>query len=420
MTVYQSNSNGYCAFKVQSALGSQASGASAEIFRTTGTGGGGKFTKAATESNEVRRDGMRSRGRHGTYKTQGSEGGQLALGAYDTVLQALMRGTYSAADLAITEASVLGGSAAATSITTTTSTIVAAAGSWITQGLRVGDVVRLTGHSTAANNSKDLRITGLTALTITVAETLVLNATPDTAFTVTRPGRVLINPAAGSLVKRYYTWEEHELDIDSSSVYTDVVFGNGKVSMATDGIIMFDAGWWGTGQFTTLSGASAPLFTSPTENTAAAMSVVDATIRLGTSDLVELSSFDLTFDIAANAPSVFGSGAIKYSPDVFTGQMGINLNLTMLRKDLAYVANHVNEDVLSLQILAVENESEPKDFISFYVPNFTLGDVARSGLKKEGGGMTQTIQIPVALVGKDDTGGAFDATMLKIQVSNAS
>jgi hypothetical protein len=419
--VYQSNSNGYCAFKVQSALGSQASGGSAEIFRTTGTGGGGKFTKAATESNEVRRDGMRSRGRHGTYKTQGSQGGQLALGAYDTVFQALMRGTYGTADLAITEASVIGGSAAATSITTTTSTIVAAAGSWITQGLHVGDVIRLTGQATSTtNNSKDLRITGLTALVITVAETLVLNAVADTSFTVTRPGRVLINPAAGSIVKRYYTWEEYEVDIDSSSVYTDAVFGNGKVSMATDGIIMFDAGWWGTGQFTTLSGASAPLFTSPTENTATAMSVVDATIRLGSTDLVELSSFDLTFDISANAPSVFGSGAIKYSPDVFTGQMGINMNLTMLRKDLSYVANHINEDVLSLHILAVENEAEPKDFISFYVPNFTLGDVAKSALSKTGGGMTQTLQIPVALVGKDDTGGAYDATMLKIQVSNAS
>jgi hypothetical protein len=418
--VYQSNSNGYCAFKVQSALGTQASGSGAEIFRTTGGGGGGKFSKAATESNEVRRDGMRSRGRHGTYKSQGSQGGQLALGAYDTVFQALMRGTYGTADLAITQATTFGGSAAATSVTTGANSIIAAAGSWILQGLRVGDVVRPTGLPDAANNGRDIRITGLTALVITTAETLVVNAAPDTSFTITRPGRVLINPAAGSIIKRYYTWEEYEADIDASSVFTDCVFGNGKVSMATDGIIMFDAGWWGTGQFTTLSGASAPLFTSPTENTATAMSVVDATIRLGTTDLVELSSFDVTIDTSANAPSVFGSGAIKYSPDVFTGQMGINLNLTMLRKDLSYVANHINEDVLSLHILAVENEAEPKDFISFYVPNFTLGDVARSGLKKEGGGMTQTIQIPVALVGKDETGGAFDATMLKIQVSNAS
>ena len=42
-------------------------------------------------------------------------------------------------------------------ITTTTSTIVAAAGSWITAGVRVGDIVTLTGHSTAANNSLRLR-----------------------------------------------------------------------------------------------------------------------------------------------------------------------------------------------------------------------------------------------------------------------
>src|SRR3954462_10881370 len=132
---YQSQSNGYYAYKFQSGKGAQASGSGAKIFRTTGQGSPGKMTKATTPSNEVRRDGMRSRGRHGIQKTSGSWGGQLALGAYDDIFEAIMRGTYTAADLVVTEAT--GG---LTSITTGANAIINGGGSWITAGFRVNDV----------------------------------------------------------------------------------------------------------------------------------------------------------------------------------------------------------------------------------------------------------------------------------------
>lgn len=410
MTVFQSQSNGYCAYKVQSALGSQASASDAKIFRTTG-GSPGTLTKASTESGEVRRDGMSSRGRHGIQKTQGSPSGQLALGAYDDVFEALLRDTY-ANSLVLDYTDF-------TSLTTGTHTIILATGSPITLGLRVHDVIRLTNHSQAGNNGRNLRISALNATTITVVELLTAEAGADTTVEITRPGRKLIQYTNG-LVKRYFTWEENEIDIDGSELFTDSVFGNGKWTMTPNGIIMFDAGWWGTGQFETKTGASAPFFTSPAENTGTPMAVVDATIRLGSEDLVELTSFDLTFDISPVAPDVFGSGAIKYSPDVFTGPSKVSMNLTALRKDLAYVANFVAEDQLSLHVLAVDNEAEPKDFISLVVPNFTLGSVNKSALANTGGPRTQTIAIPNALTGKDERGGAYDATQLKIQISNAS
>jgi hypothetical protein len=95
------------------------------------------------------------------------------------------------------------------------------------------------------------------------------------------------------------------------------------------------------------------------------------------------------------------------------------MNLTALRKSLTYLSDFVAETVYSLHVLAVENESEPKDFLSIYVPNFTLGGDTRSALSKAGGPMTETIAIPAALVGKDTTGGAFDPTMIKFQSTGA-
>lgn len=406
---YQSNSNGYVAQKVQSALGSGASGASAKIIRTAG-GPGINLSKAATESNEVRRDGMRSRGRHGTQKTTSSYIAEASLGSHDDILEAVCRDTWSAADLTLTQSDF-------TSLTTTANTIVLASGDPRTLGIRVGDIIELTNFATTANNLKNLRVTGLSATTITIAETITLDASADTSCNIIRRGKKLIPYGGSSLVKRYWTLEEYEADIDQSTVLTDFVWGNIKFSMGPNGLLMADPGGVGTGQIAVKATGASPFFTSPSETTAAPFSVVDATIRLNGTDLVSLTSLDLTVDIGPSAPDVFGSGAIKYAPDVFTGQMAVSLNLGMLRSDLTILSDFIAETVYSLHILAVENESEPKDFLSIYVPNFTLGGAVASALSKQGGGRTQTISVPAALVGVDNTGTGYDATMIKFQTS---
>lgn len=407
--VWQTQSGAYVAYKAQSGLGVQASGGGASILRLTG-GAGGRLTKAAVENNEIRQDAMMTRGRHGTQKTNGAYTTQLSLGSVDTVVEAIMRGTWDVSALAITEAT-----AGLTSIVTGANTITAGGGSWITAGLRVGDVIRLTNHSSAGNNNRNLRITGLTSTVITVAETLTVNAVADTAFTITRP-RKLINPAAGSLVKRYFTVEEYEIDIDGSEIFTDCVWGSIKFGMAPNGIIMADPTWVGSGQFDSLTGASVPLFTSPAATTSVPMAVVDASLRLGSTDFVDLTAFDLTIDITPNAPDVAAS---RYAPDVFTGQMAVSMSISALRQDLQRVLDFSGETVCSLHFLAVENEAAPQDFFSIYVPNFTFGSVDKSALSKAGGPRTQTMAVPASLVGKDETGGAFDATMVKFQVSNS-
>ena len=244
---YQSQSNGLVAFKPQSAKGSTASGGSGFVLRTTG-GPGGKFGKKTYGSNEVRLDGMRPRGRHGLRSASGSYTCEVSLDNCDAFYEAFMRGTWATA-LVVTEAT-----ASLTSITTGANTIVAAAGSWITAGLRVGDVVVLTGHTSAGNNSRNLRITGLTASTITVAETLTVNAVADTAFTVTRTGQKLINPAAGAFVKTYFTIEEYDGDLDMTEIFSDCIITSLKFSMAPSGMLMVDICWAGTGLFVTAPG----------------------------------------------------------------------------------------------------------------------------------------------------------------------
>ena len=406
MTVYQSSANAYMAFKKQSALGSQASGSGGTLLRQTG-GAGGAMTRAATASNEVRRDGMSTRGRLGIQKTTGQWTSELSLGSFEAICEAIMRDTWDVAPLVLTEADF-------TSLVVGAHTLTAGGGDFRTLGLRKGDVIIPTLLADAANNSRNLRITGLTDVVITVAETLTPNATPDTACTLTRPKK-LIQYAGGALIKRYFTIDEYDVDIDQSEVMTDFMWGSMKFSMAPNGIIMCDVGGVGTGQLDPLATGSSPLLTSPSESVAEPLSVVDATIRVNGVDVVDLTSFDISCDIKPSSPDVFGSSAVKYGPDVFAGDMEISMNISALRKDLQFVQDFAAETVYELHVLAAENAAEPKGFASIYLGNFTIGGVQKSALAKSGKERTQTISIPSALIGKDQAGVGHDATMIKFQ-----
>lgn len=401
---YQSQSAGVVAYKVQAALGTQATATGATVLRTAG-GAGGQLTKAVTESNEVRSDGMRVRGRHGTQKTTGEWSGEFSMGSHEPIMEAVVRDTF-ASGVALDESDY-------GAITTASHTITVASGDLRSLGLRVYDVIRMTGHATAGNNDKNLRVTGLTSKVITVAETLTPNASGDSESDIVVAGKKLIQ--SGSLVKRYFTIEERDVDIDQSEIMRDFVFGSLRFSMQPNGLLMCDPGGIGTGYFATASTGASPYFTSPTTPVGVPLSVVDATIRVKGEDVVDLTSLEITIDNQPTAPDVFGSGAIKYSPDVFTGQLSVGLSFECLRQDLDFITDFAAETVYSLHVLAVENESEPKDFLSIVIPNFTLSGVQKSALSKEGGPRTQSISVDAALVGRDDTGTGYDATMIKIQ-----
>lgn len=406
--VYQSQSAGLVAYKAQSGLGVQASALSANLLRIAG-GNGIRVSKAATESAEVRNDGMSVRGRHGSQKASSGYNGEMSLGSHDPIIEAIMRGTWDSTAFTKTQTDF-------TNLTTATDGFIFGSGSPIAMGFKVGDVIRGSGLPDAANNGKNLRVAALSSTKITTVEQLVANAVPDTSCSLTRPGKRIINPA--TLLKRYFTLEEYESDIDQSTVLTDFVWGTGKLSMATDGLLRFDPGGIGTGAAQPLLAGASPYFTSPTAPAGVPFSVVDATIRFGGTDLVELTSFDLSLDIQPNAPNTFGSGSQKYSPDVFTGPLKIGMNLTMLRKSLAIFSDFLAETPYSLHVLAVDNTTEPKDFMSIVVPNFTLGSVDPSALSKQGGPRTQTIAIPPALVGVD-TASTGNGSMISFQTTAA-
>jgi hypothetical protein len=129
---------------------------------------------------------------------------------------------------------------------------------------------------------------------------------------------------------------------------------------------------------------------------------------------VDVTSFQLTFDLGAVAPAVTGS---KFSPDVFDGVAKISIpGFTVMESSLATFNDFIAETPLVLTALVAE-PAPGTGQIKFTIPNFTLGQATKSEMKRDGGPLTRNIQVPDARVGIDLSGGANPATMFTIERS---
>jgi hypothetical protein len=391
--VHQTGRNVAVAYKEETNYGQLPAASGATIFRPNT--GNLTLSKEAINSNENRRDGMKSRGRHGSKSVSGQYTGDLSVGTFDPLIEAVFRGTFEPA-LILDETDF-------TSITTTANTIVFAVGSPVTLGLRVGDLIRISDHATTANNNRNLRITALDSTTITVAETLTVDSVADTDVTITRPKKLV-----QGVKSRSFTFEEQEIDIDGSEVYTGVRVGSMQLQLQPNSMATVTFTLVGQdGEL--MAGAQSPFFTSPTETVSIGLTAVEAKIRLGTADVLDISSLDLNINLNAAGVPVVGSNV---TPDVFTNLADVTGSITALKSDTARVQNFLDEDQLSLHLLFEENDATLPDFIAFFIGNMTLGSATKSDLGTDGA-RTQSFDL---MVGKD-TGTERDPTMVKFLTS---
>lgn len=388
---FQTGNNVSVRYKVQSGLGSPASGTGGKELPLIASGGLVP-AKAAIESPEVRSDGMTSIGRHGTRSVGGDYAAVMRVGAVDELIEAAARGTWSAA-ASITQATM-------TSITTTATTIVAAAGSWITQGVRAGDVVRLANHSTASNNNKNIPVVSVSASTITVpAGYLTLDATPDTSFTLTRLKRVSndVPPIA-----RYFTFDEYHADIDQSELFTDCVVSSLALSMAADDTVRATIGIVGR-QFDAKTTGDSPVLTSPTQYLGENLVATDAVILRNGVAITDLTGFEMTLDMGAATLPTIGT---TLSPDVFPNNSTLSGSFSVVRSDLSFLTDFANESTFSLFFLLTEPESEPKDCLAVYIPYIKLMSAPDAPLGGDGA-MISTVNWVAGKI--PTTTGALDA-----------
>ena len=355
-------------------------------------------------SGESRPSGMRSMGRNGSRNVPGSFNAEALQGAHDTIHEAWMRSTW-AAPLVIDE----GTSGAAASITTTTSTIVGNAGSWITAGLRVGDVIRLTDHVAHVHNGQNLRIRALTATVITVHGTpLVLDAGADSAYTITR-GKKIINGAAP--VRRTFEIEQNNVDIDASQVFGGCRYISAKLNGTPDDMATWEFGVLGA-NMRIVTGAAAPYYTAPTTYDGDPLVFADARINLNGVDIAVATSFELMNVIEAATTPVIGS---VVSPDVFDNDGEVSGSFTMLREDFDRVSAYEAETEFELHILLRGASGESAEYLSVFVPRVKFtGVTAQLGGT---GGMLETVTFQT---GPKRVTAGYDASTITLCTAVAS
>lgn len=395
----QTGQNVSVRYKAQSGLGTRATGGSGFELPIVPTDGL-RVTKASIESPEVRSDGMTTLARHGSRAVGGSYGSVLRVGAPNTLLAALLR-TAETAAFQVTNATM-------TSITTTASTIVAAAGSWITQGVRAGDVVYLTNHATSANNNVLLPVISVSASTLTVPTgALTLNASPDSAFELNVLARY--SQPATPAAKTYFTFEEYHQDIDQSEIYEDCVVASAAVDLPVDGTATVSWGIVGRNGFAEEKGNS-PILTSPTGVTNQNLVATDAVILLEGAVIANLTGLSFSMDTRAALAPVIGSTT---SPDIYPDNMRVEGTISGLRSDLTMLTRFLAETEFAIAVLLKETTGTPAKAFGIYLPAVKLMEAPSAPLGNAGP-MVSTMRF---VAGRNATATGELETMVQFSTS---
>lgn len=395
MTTYQNGSNVLVALKRESSIGTAAGATGGTQMRVLSSPGL-VLNRANIQSQEKRTDMLKTLARLGGKSVSGSYNAELTVvGATDILLEAIMRSTW-VAKFSKTSADF-------TSTTTTTSTIVATSGSWVSMGVKKGDIVVITGAATTANNNINLRVTTVTATTITVAGTpLTLDATPDAGTTITVQKKVI----NGATPTRYsHTIEQYYTDIDESEQFLGCRLTGVKLSFKPGAMATISYTFMGIDRIALTTGTS-PYFTSPTLTTGLDLIADDSVIRMNGATVATFTGFDLDWTIAAKPEPVIGSFT---SPDVFDNDLTMTGTITGLRSDFSNLTLYDAETEFDASILLQEPTGTPKAFLNLFLPRVKIGNVSAPILGD--GALVETLPLLIGAKVADSTSDAGYCTI---------
>ncbi len=347
--------------------------------------------------------------RAGTRRAAGDISGELSPSTYEAFMEAATRGSWAATSN-ITQATSAMSSA---TVSVNSNVITASGGSFITAGLRVGMVIRLTAGFAAGNLNKNLTITALTATTVTVVgHTLSNEVGPIATWTIAVPGKSVYIPESGH-VNRSFTFELNYSDIDVSELYTGCRIGRMQIGLPATGMSTMTMGVMGKdGEY--LSGAAAPYFTgtvtAPTST--GILAAVNGSLLVAGAPVAVVTGMELTLDLGPSSDAVVGSNTV---PEVFLGVANLTGNMTVLFTDTTFLTYFDDETEVSLMVRMDVDSSNNSDFVQILLPRIKFGtaNISRQG----NGGVPITMSFQAL---KKATTTGFEATTLFIQDSLVS
>ena len=327
-----------------------------------------------TESEQTSRKQLMS-SRHGAVTVNGSIAGLFSPGTYADFFAALLMREFTAvANISGVTATVAGAGP--------TYTITRTTGSWLTDGAKIGRVIRPTAGLNA-NSRRNMLIVGVSALILTVIPLNRKAPSIETAVAASAfmfPGGVTFVPETGH-TDIYYTAEEWFPEVPRSQRNQDVKASSVNVRLPGSGNAGLDWTFLGLDQSKDVTRYfSAPLNETTTGVMVAAGGalVVNGTRRGTVTDL------SLTLDArGAVADPVVGD---NIRPDVFTGKLMATGSFTAYY-DSAEIPDLYDDEVETTIVSALAaSNADTADFNTFSLQKVKLNsstpDDVETGLKR--------------------------------------
>lgn len=407
--IYKAYSTGAITANSQPTSSSDPGTGSAKIIRRVASTL--NLTKDTYQSNEIRSDRQIQDYRHGVKRVTGNISGELSPGTYFDFIEAACRGTKSSAvSLSQTDFTDIVSDSGASSFTVS-------AGNPVTAGLRTGDIIRLGGLATTANNKQYL-VTGFSGgnnRTILVYPAPTTDAVADSSFTLTSngaSGKAIYVPSS-SFVSRKFGIELNSSDVDVSQFFTECRVGGFNMQLPATGMGTIETTFMGR-DMEVLSGGSAPFYSSPTDaTTTGCIAAVNGLLRLGGSTVGVVTGLNIQMNLSPSADPVVGQ---NYVPEIFLGRANVTGQITAFFQDSTIINYFANETEVSVLAYLTASSASSPDAISVYLPRIKVGgaDVATSG---EGG---QSITLPFQALKADGTTVGDNATTIRIVDTAAS
>lgn len=265
--------------------------------------------KNKIQSAAIQTNAQRPMARHGGRTVDGNIGVELALGLIDSELASVVRRDWTA----VTPLTGL-----TVTANVTAPNFVRSAGSWITDGLALGMLVKFSGFTAgaAANNGKLYTIIALTATEITVAET-VLAAANAAAIGLTVPGKVTYIPEAGH-TNDSYTIEKWYSAVGESYRFTGQRVASVNIGLAADDKVSAEIAYMGQDR----QKATAQYFTNPAAPGGGDMLVTPSGLAIINGKATKVcTNFSLDINGNASVGKVVGANV---TPDVFMDMIDVS------------------------------------------------------------------------------------------------
>ncbi len=178
------------------------------------------------------------------------------------------------------------------------------------------------------------------------------------------------------LVRRSYTFEVYEADIDRTTLTKGGRVAGFIQRGAPDQPITHEYPIVGITQQLLASGAS-PFYTSPTAPSDDYMTAADAAIEIDGVAAATVTGWEVNL---ANGMRVVPIVGTKFSPDVYDGLLGLTGSITLLRDtaNISVQQSYLDNTPMDLQVTASDEEGNMYEFLygNLFITSFTqaLGD----------------------------------------------